>query len=171
MFDWMHCYLVNGAFQLDVSLMCESFPLRQCDWQEAMQGYTWPARISSKGASGSAVFAKMRDWEFRCAASEGLSCYRPLRMFVSELDLGQKRGRRTIDIGKAEAARQSFLALCQVLDALQAPSADLATLIAAVQAGPRRKQVSAKTPHGNALARATCSPQPASELLDSRAQA
>ena len=129
MFDWLHCYLVNGAFQLEVSLMCESFPLRQCDWQEAMQGYTWPARISSKGASGSAVFAKMRDWEFRCAASEGLSCYRPLRMFVSELDLGQKCGRRTIDIGKAKAARQSFLALCQVLDALQAPSADLATLI------------------------------------------
>ena len=69
MFDWMHCYLVNGAFQLEVSLMCESFPLRQCDWQEAMQGYTWPSSHKQQRCL----------WQCRVCQDAGLGV--PLRSF------------------------------------------------------------------------------------------
>ena len=117
MFDWMHIYLVHGCFQLEVSLLTQALPWRAGDWEVEMRKYIWPKRLGSRSsATGALVFDKYKDWDFKCGASEGLSCYRVLRNIVAQMDVS--KGGRRVDSKKASAARKSFLMLCRVLDML-----------------------------------------------------
>lgn len=81
-----------------------------------MRKYVWPKRVGCHSATGCLVFDKYKDWDFKCGASEGLSCYRVLRNIVAQMDLS--KGGRRVDLKKATAARKSFLMLCHVLDLL-----------------------------------------------------
>lgn len=87
MYDWMHCYVVGGAFNLEVGLllgMLASISVGHLAVHSFFQEFTWPLQIGSKGVSGKNVFAKRSAVAgmLKCSASESLSMYGVLRLFL-----------------------------------------------------------------------------------------
>ena len=113
LFDWMHVYLVNGAFHSEVTA-CMEAAKGVLSFHEAhayLQPWTFPKALSSRGVTGRALFKKI-DETVKSSASEGLTIYPVLRSMVLER-IPENRS-PALDL-----ARRSFLALCQVLDVLR----------------------------------------------------
>jgi hypothetical protein len=114
MFDWMHVYIVNGIFNVEVGLLLGQLRRRNIrfgDLQNFVQKFSWPARLQGNSASG--VFekrtGKLAD-PLKCSASECLSVYGMIRMFIA------------MYVWDAHATLQpaltSYYRLCSVLDLL-----------------------------------------------------
>lgn len=129
-YDWMHCYVVSGVWNTEAGYFLEKIkPIASVkSIHEFIKKLNWPKRISSTGVSGKTCLAKhdADGSEVKCSASEALSVYPALRLFVLE----------TIQEGVSadiDAARKSFLAVCQVLDLLTSKKYTKDSLLAAIQ--------------------------------------
>lgn len=125
MFDWMHCYLVNGIFNIECGFLLHrlhkaGFTAKRL--HDHFQTLIWPLQFSSKACSGSSVFEKRgtNDDVLKCAASESLGIYSPLRQFlVANLADCQDRD--------LQMACQCFYRLAHVLDLLRNTSCESVT--------------------------------------------
>ena len=115
MFDWMHCYISSGIWQLEVGLLLEQ--LKTCNIKQdrlhtMLQEFVFPKSISSKSMTGQNIFYKKKEGEsVKCSASEALSIYSVLRFVMIRL-------KNSGEISAIEPAVQSYLNLCRVLDLL-----------------------------------------------------
>ena len=119
MFDWMHVYMSSGIFGLEVGLLLGKLAqagISNDFIHKQVQAYTWPRRLSSRGATGKSTFQKRTgsaSSELKCTASEGLSIFRVFRSILWTTILQQA------DSDLIEAIR-CFFALCQVIELLLA---------------------------------------------------
>ena len=116
MYDWMHVYMVSGAFNheagLLLSLLHQELRISNKEIHIFVNKFTWPKLMP---ATGKAVFEKRSGTgELKCSASEGLSCYSLLRLFIQTLVVPRAAGP-----GHLLAACSSFVALCNVIDILR----------------------------------------------------
>ena len=75
--------------------------------------FIWPQAIRSRGVTGQNIFAKGdQNEDIKCSASECLSVYSVLRLFLLE-------AMQTQDLHAIRAECDSYLRLCHVLDLLQ----------------------------------------------------
>ena len=113
MYDWMHCCLVQGVFPLEVNLMLQS--LKFAGFSEVplatfIESCTFPAYISSRAVSGKGVLTRKTEG-FHPSASEALSLYPVIRLFVQDL-------LPTCSHQTFKDMVVSFFALCDFLDLL-----------------------------------------------------
>ena len=119
MFDWMHCFLVGGVHNLELGLLLGVLHGCGVDHKqihEWMQSVRWPAALESRGVSGRSAFEKRAgavNDTFKCSASEGLSIYVPMRLFL----LTHVVNLPTASI-EVKRACSSYFALAKVLDLL-----------------------------------------------------
>ena len=125
MYDWMHIYVSSGIFQLEVNLLLvvlKRVRVTHTQIHNFLSTFTWPARI--RGVSGQNAFRKLEKKKeanktsddsskktFTCSASEALSVYAVIRMYLMMYVLPE-------DDPIVNAACHSFFALCGVLDLL-----------------------------------------------------
>jgi hypothetical protein len=121
MFDWMHVYLVKGNFNVEagqlLALMHKNDGISHTDVHDYVQGFEYPARLRG-GQSAKSVFEKRTDKlcsPLKCSASEALSAYGILRMFL----MLKVMATASVEL---KAAIISYKALCDVLDLLQLTS-------------------------------------------------
>ena len=112
-FDWMHCYLVSGIFQSEVTLLMQSIkPLVSfADAHKFLMEFKFPKALSSRAVTGQSIFKKVED-SVKCSASEGLTIYPVLRFML--MALVPDGHSRSCDLAKA-----SYYALSKVLDLLK----------------------------------------------------
>jgi hypothetical protein len=117
-YDWAHVYLVNGLFALEFGLLnakLKPHGVTYSDFHQYLQLWSWPVRISSRGATGKdccsikRAAASLRAGVFKHTASEALSIYRILCTFVVEA---------LLPTGVEKEACDCFVSLCAVLDML-----------------------------------------------------
>jgi hypothetical protein len=119
MWDWMHIYIVNGTFNLEVGLLLGRLARVSVTYKNMhnfVQGFVWPARLSSRSASGIEVFEKRTgkvDDPLKCSASECLSVYGVLRLYLMQ------HVHSRFDIHIDRACECCYL-ICHVLDLLLA---------------------------------------------------
>lgn len=115
MYDWMHVFLVHGAFQTEVHLLLDKLKGIGLGFKELhayASTWNWPSWVR---CSPKAVFNERREAAcssadtFKCAASEALSIY-PVMLHLFNA---------VVDAEALAPQRRSFAALCAVLDALQ----------------------------------------------------
>ena len=115
MFDWMHCYISSGIWQLEVGLLLDQ--LKKCNIKQErlhtmLQEFVFPKSVSSRSMTGQNIFQKKKDSEsIKCSASEALSIYSVLRFVMIRL-------KHSGEISAIEPAVQSYLNICRVLDLL-----------------------------------------------------
>jgi len=150
MYDWMHVFLVSGIFQIEVGLLlqCLSRELRiSCkELHDFTILFRWPVRLESRTASAKNAFEKKpQKGEFKCSASDALSIYPVLRLFLMRIALPKAVGN-----DKANAAFRSYFSLCEVLDLLrsvQKGNVHPDELLAAIQAHLRQFQTAYDVEH------------------------
>ena len=123
-FDWMHIYLVSGLFHHELNLMLVELAKVQVKGDiihGLMQELTWPSHIGSKGASARHMFEtkKKPEDDVKSSASEALSAYPAIRMFVNDI-LRDMPGLPANVTG----AIRCFILMCSVLDVLMLASQD-----------------------------------------------
>ena len=116
LYDWMHCYVVGGVFNVEVGHLMNCLAangVSNVDIQSFFQSLTFPKLLSSRGITGKLAFQKKIDAgdPFKCSASEALSIYAPLRFFIMSIDCD-----RGSDLHKAIT---SYFCLASVLDHLR----------------------------------------------------
>jgi hypothetical protein len=114
MFDWMHIYLVSGIFQIEMSLLLALLtPLRitHVDLHRWCSSFSFPKRLESKSASKNVFEKKPNAGDFKCSASDGLSIYGLVRLFLM-------RQFPHAPSNEIKLACSSFYLLCNVLDLL-----------------------------------------------------
>lgn len=112
-FDWVHIYLVGGIFQTECTHLLTSLRgvLSVRDAHTFLCAFTFPRSLSSRGVTGQKIFSKV-DQDVKSSASEGLSIYPVIRCLLIE----------RVQDGISEHvdfAKNSFFALCEVLDLLK----------------------------------------------------
>ena len=150
MHDWMHLIFVQGIFNTCIMhLLHEIHQSGVTDIWDMFHGYvcmwTWPRRVQNKALlcafDSKSKTSSSKAKHFKCKASEGLSLYPVVALFVQ---LQVKAAGICID------ACNAFLALCDIIDLLGVVALQLATpeqlakaiddfLNLAVIAGWRRK--------------------------------
>lgn len=117
MYDWMHVYLVGGAFNHEAGLLLSLLHLRarltHKEIHTFVNKFNWQVLMPS---TGSKVFEKRTaiSGELKCSASEALSVYNVFRYFL-ETVATPRAGDDQIIID----AIACFFALCDVLDLLR----------------------------------------------------
>jgi hypothetical protein len=120
MWDWMHCFLVGGMLQKEVSLLMHRLKISYATLHTYLGQYKWPARTSGTASAASCCSAKRTKTKtqaaggytkFKCTASEGLSFYPVFAFWLMTVVLGT---------GYERDAVMSFLALADILDILVA---------------------------------------------------
>ena len=116
LYDWMHCYVVGGVFNVEVGHLMNCLAangVSNRDVQSFFETLTFPRSLSSRGVTGKLAFKKKIDAgdHFKCSASEALSIYAPLRFFLMSIACDQGS-----DLQKAIT---SFFCLASVLDHLR----------------------------------------------------
>jgi hypothetical protein len=116
MYDWMHVYVVQGAFNHESGLLLDILKKElQLDHKaihDYVKTFSWPKQIAANGKS---VFEKRSGpvaGSLKCSASEALSVYPVFRRFL----------RSTVMPIASERVRQAcetYMALCDVLDMLR----------------------------------------------------
>ena len=113
MFDWMHVYLVNGIWNLEVgALMCKlhtHLHISHTDIHNFVSTFHWPDKKNARH-----VFekrSKKTQHPLACSASEGLSVYGVLRLYL----ICHIYDRSPEEL---QAACRSYYSLCNVLDLL-----------------------------------------------------
>jgi hypothetical protein len=118
MYDFMHTYFVNGIFNLEVGILLNLLRRhRVCNTtvvHNFFQTCVWPSRLASRAASGKNIFHKRSAAasELKCSASEGLSVYCVLRLFLMVIVLP------TAPPEEVRAACGCYFKLCAVIDIL-----------------------------------------------------
>ena len=113
MYDWMHVYMVSGAFNHECGLLLGTLQhearIGYKDIHEFVKQFVWPKRMS---VTGKTVFEKRSgSGELKCSASEGLSVYSVFRQYLHTATLtSNSRVREAVDC---------YFALCDVLDLLR----------------------------------------------------
>ena len=103
------CHLVAGLLVAKL----QEIGITQADLHEELQKFIWPQAIRSRGVTGQKIFAKGdQNEDIKCSASECLSVYSVLRLFLLE-------AMQTQDLRAIRAECDSYLRLCHVLDLLQ----------------------------------------------------
>ncbi len=119
-YDWMHCYLVGGLFNIQVGLMMIALKpsgFTYASLHDFVQGWKWPQRVEGKAATGRTAMNPKRaagSWKkgtFTCQASEALSLYPVIAFWVLTVLLPS-------GLHPAECA--AFLLLAEVLDLILA---------------------------------------------------
>jgi hypothetical protein len=119
MFDWMHVYMSSGIFGVESGLLLGKLAqagITNSFIHNQVQSFTWPRRLSSRGATGKSMFHKrtgVASSELKCTASEGLSIFRVFRFILWTTILPRA------DAVVTEAIR-CFFALCGVIELLLA---------------------------------------------------
>ena len=115
MYDWMHCYLVTGIFQIEMGLL---LPLLYAAGHSAdtllrfIMQIQWPQSLRSRVNETIQLFRKKTSpGEFKSSASQGLNAYPLVRMFLLSLHVPSMDDALKLAI-------KSFLKLCIVLDLL-----------------------------------------------------
>jgi hypothetical protein len=115
MWDWMHCYVVNGIWNRDLHLLLWQLPKQAwANLHEFLQLWTWPSALSA--STGRDAFAPKRRKaakdadHFKCSASEALSLSPVIAKWVKDV---------TQPAGQAPEACRSFLMVDKVLRILQ----------------------------------------------------
>ncbi|OLQ13463.1 hypothetical protein AK812_SmicGene2515 [Symbiodinium microadriaticum] len=115
MYDWMHCYLVHGLLQLELGLLIPMFygaGHTVATILSFFNSFEWPHGLRAHRREVLQIFEKKVPLgEFKCSASQGLSIYPLVRIFVlvHAVSLAEATVRQ---------ACNSFLKLCMVLDLL-----------------------------------------------------
>ena len=114
MFDWMHIFLVSGLMQLQVNL---TMPYLYSDCTHAdivnfLASFAWPHGLRAQRKEVLETMEKKIASDFKCSASQGLSLYPLLRLFIL-----CKAQNGELSAATMPAAR-CFLDLCRVLDLL-----------------------------------------------------
>ena len=115
LYDWMHCYVVGGLFQLEVNLLMgvlAEAKVKISDLDTFFQQFQWPKSLESKGAGAKKVFEhkkKAKDDEWKSSASEALSAFPVLRAWLD--DFRKRPGMSE----KVQGSIRSCLALCRVM--------------------------------------------------------
>ncbi|CAE7403075.1 unnamed protein product [Symbiodinium natans] len=115
-FDYMHIYYVSGLWHQESNLLLRRLwqggVCKASDIHNFFQDFVWPSRLGSKGAGARNIFESLNksDDELKSSASEALSAYPVLRLFLS--DLLQAPG---LPEG-VQAAVKCYLLLARVLD-------------------------------------------------------
>ena len=116
-FDWMHCYLVGGIWNIETAYIIGALKevgIPQSSLHSFLQDFQWPAQVQSRAVAGHGVFSKPLDGnDVKCTASQGLSLYGVIRVFLVH---HAAAGR----LGPVKDRVEAYLALCAVLDLLQA---------------------------------------------------
>jgi hypothetical protein len=119
MFDWMHVYMSSGIFGVEVGLLLGKLAqagISNVFVHNQVQAYTWPRRLSSRGATGKSTFQRRTGTassELKCTASKGLSTFRVFRSIIWTTILPQA------DSELVQAIR-CYFALCKVIELLLA---------------------------------------------------
>ena len=112
-FDFMHCYLVNGIWHLEFSMLLRKLKAHGIppgELHDYAQQFSWPEHISSRGVSGKNMLAKLAgDCDVKSSASEALSFYGVVRLFLFD-----KAWEGLLDACKNEVS--TYVALAKVLD-------------------------------------------------------
>ena len=115
MYDWMHVYLVTGLFHAELGLLLPRLYLAGFSAEsiyEWLQGFHWPHNLKGRRSETMQCFQKrISPGEFKASASQSLSAYGLLRLFVLTVF------REDMDL-PLKAALRCFLKLCAVLDFL-----------------------------------------------------
>ena len=116
-FDWMHVYMVSGAWNTESGYLFEL--LKGAGFQikifsQYLKTYTWPKSIRGRAITGQKILEKWTDGEIKCSASEGLSIYPVIRHMLHELVACSPLADVLV-----KAALESYNALASVLDLLQ----------------------------------------------------
>ena len=115
MFDWVHCYLVSGIFHIETNLLLEKLHAVGVDHlaiTRFLKQFSWPHRLASRSSACQSLFEKKA--EFKSSASDALSIYPVLRLFLQLHVLPHFRHNQDIlDVCS------SFFHLCTVLDLLR----------------------------------------------------
>lgn len=115
MYDWMHCYVVAGVFNVELKLLLaklRAVGVNHLVIDRYLKQFSWPRRLASRNAACKRLFEK--DTEFKSSASDALSIYPVLRLFL-QVHVAP-RFRHDLDI---IASCSSFFHLCTVLDVLR----------------------------------------------------
>lgn len=116
MYDWMHCFFVNGVFNVHVGRMMVALKLHGVTYavlHTYLACWVWPKRVGT--SSGTNVCcpkradASWKDGTLKCTASEGLSLVPVLAHFMESL-----AGRSPVQEVKDHAA--CFLRLTKVVE-------------------------------------------------------
>ena len=114
-YDWMHCYLVSGLLQLELGLLIPLLYAAGHSVKEILtffSSFEWPHGLRPHKREVLKIFEKKTvPGDFKCSASQGLSIYPLLRLFVL-LHANSLTG------AAVRMACDSFLKLCLVLDFL-----------------------------------------------------
>ena len=129
MYDWMHCYIVNGIFNKELACLLKilkesSLHVTAGELHEFLSGFVWPLQYGGNSGSGKNIFEKAADDDgssVSCSASDALGAYPILRVVLTLKVVSKTTDQRVKD------ACVSFFCLCDVLDALQSTSAGLVT--------------------------------------------
>jgi len=118
-YDWMHCFLVDGVFNITVGqtmAVAHKLGVSYKNMASFVATWSWPRRLTQKGAIGKDLFkpSRIATWrkeqKFKCSASEALSLYPVMAAFL------QMESTR---LGLAENPAFAVLYLCcDVLDHL-----------------------------------------------------
>ena len=118
MYDWMHCFMVGGSWNIEVGRLLAVLAANGHSHKAVhsfFQSLTFPTSLTAKGATGKDVFAKRpsasSDDPIKCSASEALSCYGPLRIYLM-LHVQAEPGSLLFNCA------QSYYALAAVVDIL-----------------------------------------------------
>ena len=118
MFDWLHIYLVNGIFNVLTGYFLgdlHNHGWKHDDIDHFANGFVWPSRL--RGAAAKDILQKRKPSEaLKCGASEALNFMQLLRVYVLLFVL-PNCSRDVRD------SCEVWLALCKVIDALQAITA------------------------------------------------
>lgn len=124
LYDYMHIYFVSGVWHLETNLLLQR--LAKCNikgpaFHRSLQQWTWPTWIGDKAASGSNIFenVKKAEDELKSSATEALSAYPAIRVFISDL-----RQQKTKLTDEARDAMTCYILLRNVLDVLLLASRD-----------------------------------------------
>lgn len=119
LYDWMHCYVVNGVMQVELSLLLASLAsagIRLQMIHAFLVSFTHPEAVKSATDTVCKLFdGRKKQVDIKPAASESLTLYPLLRMFLLHCLNGEIAWRRA---EAAERCMKSFLALASVLDIL-----------------------------------------------------
>ena len=117
-YDWAHCYVVQGVFNLQVGLMMTELKpsgITYATLHEYNQLWTWPSRVTMASGKNAMDEARAKgSWKlgkFNLQASEALSIYPVMAQWVRSVLLPS---------GQHAACGQAFLRLAHVLDLLLA---------------------------------------------------
>jgi hypothetical protein len=118
MFDWMHVYFVSGIFNATVGLLMKEIQgvASYAELDQFLRCWRFPKRLDHAAGGTDVACAKrarssLKDVTFKCSASEGLSVYKLVLMWLVAA---------VIPSGCAPKACQCYVFLCEVVDLLRA---------------------------------------------------